>query len=143
MTNTSSPNGAVTRRTVLTGAAAIGVTSALVACGDGDDGATGQTGSNTSTNASVPKTDVPVGGGKIVADQKVVVTQPTAGNFKAFSAVCTHQGCVVSKVDATKITCACHNSVFSTTDGSVMSGPASRALEAKTVTVSGDNLTIT
>jgi Rieske Fe-S protein len=125
---------------VLTGTAAIGVTTALVACGDGSS--TSGTGSDTGGSASIPKTDVPVGGGKIVADQRVVVTQPTAGTYKAFSAVCTHQGCVVSGVDATKITCACHNSSFSTTDGSVLAGPAVRALEAKTVTMNGDNLTI-
>ena len=137
MTNESSLTGAISRRTVLTGVAAVGVTSALAACGSDSTGTSSGSGS-----ASLAKADVPVGGGKIVNDQQIVVTQPSAGTFKAFSAVCTHQGCLVGSVDKSKIVCPCHNSTFSALDGSVISGPAVRSLEAKTVTVSGDNLTI-
>ena len=44
------------------------------------------------------KADVPEGSGTVFRDQSVVVTQPGPGDFKAFSAVCTHQGCLVDSV---------------------------------------------
>ena len=142
MTNTPPPAFALTRRTVLAGAGALGVASALAACGDGTNPGSSTQDLATSSPATVNTADVPVGGGTIVADQRVVVTQPSQGEFKAFSAVCTHQGCIVAKVENTKITCTCHNSMFSVADGSVLSGPAPRALAARTVTVNGDTLTI-
>jgi Rieske Fe-S protein len=118
--------------------AALGVT--LAACGNEPEPAPGGTGEGGPT--VVKAADVPVGGGAIVADAQVVVTQPTAGEFKAFSAVCTHQGCTVASVQNGVIVCYCHNSQFSAADGSVVSGPASKALTAKQVTVSGDSLTV-
>jgi Rieske Fe-S protein len=56
----------------------------------------------------------------IVADQNVVVTQPSEGEFRCFSAVCTHQGCLVSDVEDGTINCNCHFSRFSIEDGSVV-----------------------
>jgi Rieske Fe-S protein len=53
----------------------------------------------------------------------VVVTQVTEGEFKAFSAVCTHQGCLVGCRDK-EIVCDCHASFFDPTNGKVLSGPA-------------------
>ncbi len=85
---------------------------------------------------------MPVGSGKIFKADKVVVTQPTEGQFKAFSAVCTHQGCVVNNIQGEDINCICHNSVFSTVDGSAVSGKATRALEELKVTVEGENLIV-
>ncbi|WP_433532778.1 Rieske (2Fe-2S) protein [Micromonospora sp. CA-263727] len=82
--------------------------------------------------------DIPVGGGVIFGDQGVVVTQPTEGTIKAYSAKCTHQGCTVTSVADGAITCACHNSVFDIADGSVRSGPAGAPLPAANVTVDGD-----
>jgi Rieske Fe-S protein len=70
--------------------------------------------------------DVPVGGGKILADKKIVITQPRAGSFEAFTAVCTHQGCAVSSVSGGTINCPCHGSKFSITNGSVVTGPRPR-----------------
>ena len=96
----------------------------------------------TSGPVTVPASDIPVGGGKIFEAQQVVVVQPVAGTFKAFSAICTHQGCVVGSVQNGKIVCPCHNSEFSATDGSVTQGPAMTALAAKTVSRSGDTLTV-
>jgi Rieske Fe-S protein len=92
-------------------------------------------------NALAKVSDIPVGGGKIFADQKVVVTQPTAGTIKAFSAVCTHQGCLVTSVSKT-IDCPCHGSKFSLKDGSRTAGPAQKGLDEKQVTVSGTNITL-
>lgn len=86
----------------------------------------------------VAKSTVPVGGGAVGSDY--VVTQPAAGQYKAFTNVCTHQGCLVSLVTDGEIVCKCHNSHFSITDGSPVSGPAQRALAAKTVVASGSNL---
>jgi Rieske Fe-S protein len=131
----------VTRRAVLAGAA-VGVTTALAACGDSSPSGSGSGSGTGSGSATVSAAEVPVGGGKILTDQSVVVTQPTAGTYKAFSAVCTHQGCVVSSVANSRISCACHNSQFSAADGSVITGPATRALTAKSVSVSGDTLTV-
>jgi Rieske Fe-S protein len=90
---------------------------------------------------TVPTADVPVGGGKIFDAEKIVVTQPSAGQFKAFSATCTHQGCTVGAVTAT-IDCPCHGSKYSITDGSVVNGPATAALSPRQVAVSGSELTV-
>ena len=86
--------------------------------------------------------DVPVGGGKIFADKQVVVTQPTQGTFAAFSAVCTHQGCTVDTVANGTINCPCHGSKFKIADGSVATGPASKPLPKKNVTVAGGQITL-
>lgn len=84
--------------------------------------------------------DIPVGSGKIFHAYQVVVTQPTAGTFKAFSDVCTHQGCQVEEISNGRIRCPCHNSQYSIVDGSVQSGPAPRALPARALTVKDGEL---
>ena len=89
---------------------------------------------------TVAKSDVAEGGGTIGSD--FVVTQPAAGTYKAFSNVCTHQGCLVNKITNGTIDCPCHGSKYSIKDGSVTAGPAPRPLPSKTVTASGDNLLI-
>jgi Rieske Fe-S protein len=91
---------------------------------------------------TVKETDIPVGSGKIFPDAQTVVTQPKKGEFKAFSAVCTHQGCLVDAVTTT-INCPCHGSKYSLTDGSVVNPPAPKPLPPKTIKVSGDTLTVT
>jgi Rieske Fe-S protein len=80
--------------------------------------------------------DVPVGGGTVFPDQKVVVTQPAKGVFKAFSAVCTHVGCICNKVANGTIDCPCHGAEFTISDGAVVTGPAPTPLPARTITVS-------
>jgi Rieske Fe-S protein len=82
-------------------------------------------------------TEIPVGGGKVFADRQVVVTQPVAGTFKAFTAICTHQGCTVAEVKGGTINCPCHGSRFRVADGAVAGGPASRPLAAVNLTVDG------
>ncbi|MFI9723515.1 Rieske (2Fe-2S) protein [Streptomyces sp. NPDC052396] len=83
-----------------------------------------------------------MGGGKVFADreQKVVVTQPSKGDFKAFSAVCTHEGCTVASVSDGVIQCPCHGSEFDIRDGSVRRGPARQPLPARNVSQRGDSL---
>ncbi|WP_329115115.1 Rieske (2Fe-2S) protein [Streptomyces sp. NBC_01465] len=87
-------------------------------------------------------TDIPVGGGKIFADKKVVVTQPEAGAFKAFSAICTHQGCTVSSVSDGTINCPCHGSKYRIADASVAGGPAPRPLAPQAIKVTGDSISL-
>ena len=84
--------------------------------------------------------DVPVGGGKILAGKKIVITQPRAGSFEAFAAVCTHQGCTVSSVSGGTINCPCHGSKFSITNGSVVAGPAPSALAPVSIKVQGTSI---
>ena len=81
--------------------------------------------------------DIEVGGGTIFADEQVVITQPTEGEFKCFTAVCTHQGCIVSSVSDGDINCECHGSAFSIDDGSVVTGPATKPLAEQQITVEG------
>ncbi|EPH44610.1 Rieske (2Fe-2S) protein [Streptomyces aurantiacus] len=85
-------------------------------------------------------TDIPVGGGKIFGAEKVVVTQPAEGEFKAFSSVCTHQGCAVREVDGGTINCPCHGSRFRVADGSVAGGPAPRPLPPRAIDVRGNSI---
>ncbi|MFF3502849.1 Rieske (2Fe-2S) protein [Streptomyces sp. NPDC003247] len=138
MTHTAS------RRTVLlaTGAAAL-----AVGCSDNDDN--GGSASATTSSAAVGDAqvlartaDIPVGGGKIFKDEKVVVTQPTEGDFKAFSAVCTHQGCTVASVADGTINCPCHRSSFKISDGAPTGGPATTPLPAERITVQGDSIVL-
>ena len=86
--------------------------------------------------------DIPVGGGIVFPEQQVVVTQPAAGAFHAFSAVCTHQGCTVADVSGGTINCRCHGSKFALTDGAPKEGPAKRPLDPRQVTVTGEDLTL-
>jgi Rieske Fe-S protein len=83
---------------------------------------------------------IPVGGGTIFAAQTTVVTQPTAGEFKVFSAVCTHMGCIVNQIADGRIDCPCHGSEYSITDGAVLAGPAPKPLPAKPFKVTGDSI---
>jgi Rieske Fe-S protein len=85
--------------------------------------------------------DVPVGGGVVLADAQTVITQPKAGTFKAFSAICTHQGCTVAAVENGTINCPCHGSEFAIADGAVVAGPAPKPLPAKSIKVSGGSIT--
>lgn len=139
---------AASRRGVLIGAGAIGAGVVFAACGGKDSGSPAGQAANSDTTAtaastSVKTADVPVGGGAVLKEAKIVVTQPTAGEFKAFSAVCTHQQCTVSKVADGTIDCPCHGSEYSAVDGSVVKGPAEKPLTPKTVTVAGGTVTVT
>ena len=142
-----------TRRTVIAGAAGLSATAALAACGDDTaDVDTGDTVGNGADQATSTPTasssgnggaaagiaalaDIPVNGGKIFAAEKVVITQPTAGQVKAYSTTCTHQGCAVSKVENGLIICPCHDSKFKIADGSPSGGPATKPLQSKSVKV--------
>jgi Rieske Fe-S protein len=85
-------------------------------------------------------TDIPVGGGKILTGPKIVITQPKAGSFKAFTAVCTHLGCTVGTVSGGTINCPCHGSKFSVANGSVVNGPATSPLAPISIKVQGSSI---
>jgi Rieske Fe-S protein len=110
--------------------------AASTAAGGGASASSGSGGGTALGAAS----EIEVGGGKVFAAQKVVVTQPTAGQYMGFSAVCTHQQCIVDQVANGTIDCPCHGSKFSVKDGSVVAGPAPSPLPAAHVTVSGGQI---
>ncbi|MEU6376132.1 Rieske (2Fe-2S) protein [Streptomyces sp. NPDC046909] len=128
-----------TRRSVLlaTGAAAF-----TVGCGEyGDENDSGSDTVEASAGQELAKTsDIPVGGGKIFKDEKIVVTQPKEGEFKAFTNICTHQQCPVASVSGGTINCNCHGSKFNITDGSVAHPPATQPLAEKKISVQGDSI---
>ncbi|KOV98040.1 iron-sulfur protein [Streptomyces sp. NRRL B-1140] len=138
-----------TRRTVLLATGATGAAALVAACGGGgDDSGSSSTGSPTGQETTggpagqvlANVDEIPVGGGKIFADEKVVVTQPEQGRFKAFSAICTHQRCTVGSVSDGTIDCPCHGSKFKIADGAVAHGPATRPLPAEQITVEGNSI---
>jgi Rieske Fe-S protein len=136
------------RRALLHSAGVVGGALALSACGTAENAARDAASSagaaaSSALKEAVSKATVPVGGGKVLADQKVVITQPTEGDFKAFTAVCTHQGCIVSDVSGGTINCACHGSRFDIATGDVKQGPATQPLPRKTVSVTQDGIKVT
>lgn len=152
----------VDRRTLLRGVGGVVAAGWLVACGGDDDpeaadpttpagnggggsgggGDGGSDGGSAGGDVLTAASAVAVGGGVIV-DETYVVTQPAEGEFKAFTAICTHQGCVLAEVVDNQINCnsTCgHGSAFSAEDGSVVNGPAAAPLEEETITVQGDDV---
>jgi Rieske Fe-S protein len=146
VTQDSSAGGQTTRRAALAGAGLAGLTATLAACGGGGSSpssspASGSGQAASSGSAALASTsEIPVGGGKVFSAEKVVVTQPTAGEFKGFSAVCTHLGCLVDKVASGTIDCPCHGSKYSVKNGSVVSGPAPKPLPAQAIKVAGGKI---
>lgn len=130
------PAAPPTRRSVLRGGAAAGVTLPLLtACGSQSFQTQPAKSGARVHGPLVSASKVPVGGGEILADKQIVVTQPEEGDFKAFSAVCTHMQCLVTAVQNGVIICPCHGSEFSVRDGSVVRGPAATPLPSVRVHV--------
>ena len=120
--------------------ASASATSSATSSGSTSGSAT-SSGSAAPSGTPVKTADVPVGGGVINASALFVVTQPSAGQFKAFSAVCTHMGCTVTKIVDGMIDCPCHQSQFDITTGTpTAASQAKSPLPGKTATVSGDSV---
>ena len=142
------------------GLAAVSAAS-LAGCGSGEAGAAASTAVDTAKSAAasaassgasaaseavagaITSAEIPVGGGKIIDSLKAVITQPTAGDFKAFSSMCTHQGCPVTSVSEGTINCACHGSKFDIATGAVKAGPATSPLPTKSIQVGADGISVT
>jgi Rieske Fe-S protein len=144
----------LTRRTAL----ALGGAGALVLAGcapadEGDGGSATPGATGGSDASSTPDTgaasgeevaalaDIPVGGSisAMIGDDPVLLAQPTAGEVVAFSAICTHQQCVVAAA-GTEFHCPCHGSMYDAATGDVIQGPALEPLSEIAVAVSGDRI---
>ena len=141
----------VERRTVLQVSGVLAVGGVLAACGGGAGsepsgaaaGAASEAAGASGEGAAIALVgDVPVGGGVVNDEVAIVVTQPSDGSIKAFTAVCPHQGCLVSEVVDNEIICPCHDSRFSALDGAVLQGPATEGLAAASVVVQGDSIVL-
>ncbi|MFC5928477.1 Rieske (2Fe-2S) protein [Cryobacterium melibiosiphilum] len=144
MTNTSD----LSRRSLLV-LGGVGSALALAACAPaGEVTAETDAASPDATASSAPEqvatlADIPVGGGiaVMVAGQPVLLSQPTAGEVVAFSAVCPHQGCTVAPASS-GFECPCHQSKFDGATGEVLDGPSPRALDPLTATVDGESVLV-
>ena len=130
------------------GAASSTSTAASSTTSSGSPTSSGSERSSASSSAAAPSgtpvktADVPVGGG-LIQGSSFVVTQPSAGQFKAFSPICTHQGCPVTRIQGGQIICPCHMSHFDISTGApTADSQAKSPLPAKTATVSGDSVFI-
>ncbi|QIG41879.1 Rieske (2Fe-2S) protein [Nocardioides anomalus] len=135
----------MSRRIVFQGMGVLGIAVALAGCGgsSSDEAGDPDTSPPVTAGSELTTTDeVPVGGGIVLADAGVVVTQPTDGEFKAFAAVCTHQGAALDAVGSDGIECPLHGSRFSIDDGSVTQGPATQSLATVPITVDGTKILV-
>ncbi len=163
MTQEPQTDSLATRRGLLAGVGLAGLAGVITACGaSGSSSAPAGSGAGTAAAAGQGSTavasaagdpsgaptatalaatrDIPVGGGTIFTGPKGVITQPAADEFKAFSAICTHMGCIVSQVSNGTIDCPCHGSQFSITTGAVVGGPAPKPLSSEKIKVSDGSI---
>jgi Rieske Fe-S protein len=121
-------------------APAAGGTAASAGGGAPAAGSSAATGSALPAGALAATSQVPDGGGKIIDGKNIVITQPQSGSFRAFTAICTHEGCIVNNVSNGTINCPCHGSKFSIKDGSVVNGPAPSPLASIAIKVEGTSI---
>jgi nitrite reductase/ring-hydroxylating ferredoxin subunit len=136
----------VSRRTVIA-AAGIGVAAGVgaAACGRAPDAPATSPGPTAAPETGRPvalAADIPVGGGRIFPDARVVVTQPTPGEFHGFGIVCTHDSCELTSVSGGTINCPCHGSRYAITDGSVVRGPAITGLRVERIAVDAGRVVV-
>ena len=155
MTQEPQRDAQATRRGVLAGVGLVGLAGAISACSSGGSPAganvgapaattpssapSAASGGNAAASGLATTSEIPVGGGKIFTSEKVVVTQPNSGDFKAFSAVCTHAGCTVG-FEGGVIICPCHGGEFDAETGEVIAGPPPAGLAPKKVLEAGGQI---
>ncbi|MER6177888.1 Rieske (2Fe-2S) protein [Streptosporangium sp. NPDC001681] len=129
------------RRQVIAAAGAVACGAALAGCGSGEPAAAivppGIKGKVIARTA-----DIPVGGGKVITKWKIVITQPTSGVFRAFTASCPHRGCAVGGIGDGVIRCPCHGSEFAVDSGKCLKGPAEAPLVQYALKVEGDGIIV-
>ncbi|MFD6858899.1 ubiquinol-cytochrome c reductase iron-sulfur subunit [Rhodococcus sp. NPDC060090] len=138
----------MTRRAVLTSAGTAVAAGGLTACGAPPSPEPAAPPAATTTAPPGPDAevvaavaDVPVGSGVFLEGKRLVVTQPTAGDFHAFIAICTHQGCNITDVEDDLIVCRCHGSKFAL-DGVPVDGPAKKPLKSRPAEARGTDLVV-
>lgn len=118
-----------TRRTVLCGAAALASTGAAGFALTGCETREAEPHQQPTEPVGLgPADEVPVGGAQLYRDEKVLVCRPEDGDYRAYSAVCTHAGCVLSGLRDDVAVCSCHGSTFDPATGAVLQGPAEEPL---------------
>ena len=127
---------------MLRGGAAAGLV-AVAAPGAGRVLAASSRAAGRRSATTVKTADVPVGGGVIEDATSVVVVQPTAGEFKAYSAVCPHQGCRSTAIADGEISARATAARSGSATASVVTGPATQGLTVLTSTVQGDEVVVT
>ncbi|MFD5325922.1 Rieske (2Fe-2S) protein [Streptomyces sp. NPDC127092] len=134
-------SGQSTRRTVLKGAALAGAAGlGVAACSTDSKVGHAQDPTPTAPVALGAPDEVPVGGAKLYREQRVLVHCPAQGQYKAFSAQCTHAGCVLDKIENNEGNCPCHGSRFDVTTGKALQGPATVPLPEVPVRVENGKL---
>ncbi|HSV38805.1 MAG TPA: Rieske (2Fe-2S) protein [Nocardioidaceae bacterium] len=137
-------------RRIMIRSTALGAVAVPVLAACGDDAPTAEPGGSTTTptTTSTPggggggggsaevlaaTSDVEVGGALFLDSEDVpgeevpngvVITQPAAGEFHAFSRDCSHMHCAVADIQDGKIHCPCHGSEYDMATGAVVGGPA-------------------
>ncbi|AKK07358.1 ferredoxin subunit of nitrite reductase and ring-hydroxylating dioxygenase [Corynebacterium mustelae] len=116
------------RRMFLIGTATTFAGAVLAAC------------SSRADKISVTATDVPVG--SAVIDGDIIIAQPVAGEYKAYSSICPHQGYPITQVTGSAVRCTRHGSTFDIVDGSVIDGPSRDGLRPRKVTLEGETFNV-
>lgn len=127
----------ISRRKFVVGAASLAAIGTVAACSGGGGSKEIEAGTKLASLA-----DIPPGESKLLTTAdgaEVIVTRVSETEVKAFSAICTHQGCTVL-ADTAPLMCPCHGSTFDPVTGQNLAGPAPEPLKEVAVEVVGDEV---